>query len=200
MTLIIVQPFTAKIPLGRQGEDDAVRVQFDLSQWIAQYGKGTPALIHKRNGDMVSYPVELKVEGAVAYWDVQSVDTEKPGIGKCELSYHTENTTVKSPVYQTEVLKGMNSEVGYVPQEIPSWVDLVHKAVANANTAVENMDTAIEAAAQATERANKAAENVESGSVAEDEDVTEMLDEIFGDGSETEDGAASEEETSSEIL
>ena len=196
MKIIQVQmSYIGKIVLGRQGEGNAVRVQFDLSQWIALYGKGTPALIHKRNGDMVAYPVELKVEGAVAYWDVQSVDTEKPGIGKCELSYNTEKSSVKSAVYQTEVIKGMNSEVGFVPQEIPSWVDLVHKAVADANTAIEDMEVAIEKANKAAEKANEAADNIENTSAANDEEVTEMLDEIFGDVFEMEDGAASGEET-----
>lgn len=200
MALIQVKDYTTKIPLGKQGEN-CNRIQFSLSNWQMQYGDGRPVLIHKRKGDAVAYPVELQVEDAAAYWDVQTVDTEKPGLGKCEITYYADNGKVsKSIIYQTSVEESMNAEVGYEPQEVPNWMDMIKKAVSDCNTATE-------AANAAAKAANEAAGNTSSGDtgstdegdtgesgdedssgeiadedVATDEEVDEMLDEIFGKG------------------
>lgn len=177
MAIVQVKSNTVKIPLGRQGENLARRIQFNLSAWQAEYGAGTPALIHKRHGDNIAYPVPLQVDGAAAYWDVTNADTENTGAGKCELSYYVNDVIVKSVTYQTVVETSMNEEIGYEPQAVPSWVDAVNAAIAKA-------DTAAQAANEAADAANKAAENagsgeISSGLIAEDEEATEMLDEIF---------------------
>lgn len=177
MAIVQVKSNTVKIPLGRQGENLARRIIFNLSALQAEYGAGTPALIHKRHGDNIAYPVSLLVEGSAAYWDVTSADTENTGAGKCELSYYVNDVIVKSITYQTVVEASMNEEIGYEPQPVPSWVDAVNAAIAKA-------DTATKAAEDAAETAYKAAEDVSGGGVssdliAEDEEATEMLDEIF---------------------
>lgn len=211
MALIQVKDYTTKIPLGKQGEN-CNRIQFSLSNWQMQYGDGHPVLIHKRKGDAVAYPVELQVEEAAAYWDVQTVDTEKPGLGKCEITYYADNGKVsKSITYQTSVEESMNAEVGYEPQEVPNWMDMIGKAVASANAATQE---ALEAAKVANEAAGNisgddtpgdtgneennppedtggSGEEDSSGEVADedvatDEEVDEMLDEIFGTGANPE--------------
>lgn len=183
MAIVQVKANTTKIPLGRQGENTARRIQFNLSSWQAEYGAGTPALIHKRCGDSIAYPVPLTVEGVAAYWDVTSADTENPGIGKCELTYHFgESGVSKTITYQTIVEASMNDEIGFEPQAVPSWVDAVNHAIAEANSATQAATEAAEAANKAAENAGSSSGELSSDSVADDEDVTEMLNEVFGVG------------------
>ena len=39
------------LPLGKQGENLAKQIQFDLSRWISNFGPGTVQLLHQRSGD-----------------------------------------------------------------------------------------------------------------------------------------------------
>lgn len=196
MTVYRVKDDVARIPLGRQGENLARRIHFNLSAWQMAFGEGRPALIHKRAGDSIAYPIQLTIDGPSAYWDVTRVDTENPGNGKCELSYFVNDVIAKSAVYRTEVQASMNEEVGFEPQDVPNWVDNVNAVIAKAAVATETANSAAQAAKEAAEEANKAAENAGSSNgdgdnssdfnisdyVASDEEVTKMLDEIFGEG------------------
>lgn len=206
MAIVQVRANTTKIPLGRQGENLAHRVQFNISAWQAEFGPGRPALIHKRNGDTAAYPVELKLSGGAAYWDVTSVDNENPGNGKCELSYYVNDVIAKSATYITVVQPSMNEHIGFEPQDVPNWVDTVNAAIAKAEAATQAAEAATKAAQEAAEEAKKVIEDSETSgggeisdeSIADDTEVDTMLDEIFGDGSSTEDGAASGEESDPE--
>lgn len=182
---------TSQIPLGRQGENAARRIQFNLSSWQMAFGDGFPKLIHKRAGDSIAYLVPLEVDGAAAYWNVSRVDTENPGAGKCELSYYVGDVIVKSVMYSTKVEASMNEEVGYEPEDVPDWLDAVNAAIANSDAAAERAQEAAKAAQDAAKTANDAAENAGSGSgdgeipsdsVATDEEADEMLNEIFEEG------------------
>ena len=51
-----------KIRLGKQGENHARRVPFELGLWENQFGEGRCELLHQRNGDEAPYPVPLTVE------------------------------------------------------------------------------------------------------------------------------------------
>lgn len=163
MPIIQAKTGVSKILIGRQGENLACCIQFNLSQWQAEFGPGRPALIHKRCGDRIAYPVDLRIEGAAAYWDVTDTDTEIPGRGKCELSYYVGDVIAKSITYTTEVIPSMNSEIGYKPQALPGWVDIINTAAAGADQAAGE---AKEAAGEARENAQKALEAAEAANQA----------------------------------
>lgn len=61
--------------LGRQGENLARQVVFDLSAWEAEYGPGTAELIHQRPGDTSPYPVAAVREGSTLVWTLTATDT-----------------------------------------------------------------------------------------------------------------------------
>ena len=79
------------LALGRQGENLARQVVFDLSAWEAEYGPGTVELIHQRPGDTSPYPVATVREGSTLVWTLTATDTavaSSYGIdGHCELRY-----------------------------------------------------------------------------------------------------------------
>ena len=50
------------LPLGKQGENLAKQIQFDLSRWISNFGPGTVQLLHQRSGDEAPYPVAVERE------------------------------------------------------------------------------------------------------------------------------------------
>ena len=183
MPVIRVKETTSKIPLGRQGENEARRIQFNLSAWQMEYGPGTAKLIHKRPGDKIAYPVQLQVEGAAAYWDVSEIDTENPGTGMCELTYYVDEVVAKSITYRTVIDESMSGEIGNPPAGLPNWVDTVNQTVIEANEATQE-------ALEAAKTANEAAEKIESipdyPNVANEEEVKEMLDEVFEDGPSSE--------------
>lgn len=187
MVMVRVNTNTTRIPLGRQGENLARKIQFNISDWRTMFGPGKVALIHKRNGDEVAYPVELRAEEAAAYWDVKRADVEIAGNGKCELSYYVNDVIAKSVTYTTVVQASMNDEIGYEPSALPNWVDTIYAAVAESEKAAQAATEAAEAANEAAEAANEAAENAGStelpdNPIASDREVNEMLDEVFGEG------------------
>lgn len=197
MITIKVKSNDTRIPIGRQGEGNVRQVHFNISGFQAALGSGTPKLVYQRPGDKFAYPVELIVEGPTAIWIIRKVDTENPGIGRCELGYYPDDGVAKTAIYKVEVQESMNAQIGFEPEEVPNWVDEVNAATAKAEAAAK-------AALEAAEEAKKAAGNTGStgdgssdssseDNVATDEEADEMLDEIFGDDDVTEEGASSEE-------
>lgn len=186
MAVVYVKADTTRIALGRQGENRATRVRFDLSAWRAQYGAGTPMLIHKRSVDDTPYPVDLSTKGNYAYWHVTSADTAYAGRGKCELSYYSGDVVVKTAIYQTDVQPSMGDEFGEPPEDVTSWVDALNQALIQANNATEAANEAAEAANKAAEEANSATGGAAEGvltanDVATNEEAEENLNDVFGE-------------------
>ena len=79
------------LALGRQGENLARQVVFDLSDWTAEYGDGTAELIVQRPGEDAPYPAVIAHDGAVVTWTLTSADTALAssfGVnGHCELRW-----------------------------------------------------------------------------------------------------------------
>ncbi len=117
------------IHLGKRGENLARRIVFDeCSIWESEFGKGEYYLFHQRNGDAAPYPVALKVEDGVIYWEVSSSDTDIEGEGKCELRYVVGDVIVKSHTWKTIVSEGLDNSSAEVPDPSKPWVDQVIEA------------------------------------------------------------------------
>lgn len=132
------------IALGRQGENLARQVLFDLSFWEELYGTGTAQLIHQRSGDEAPYPCELiQGDGSAVIWNIRSADTAMAGRGRAELRYYVGETLAKSVAWPTRVETAL--EAPGEPPAAPegSWVDKVLAAGTAALEAAERAKTAV---------------------------------------------------------
>ena len=135
------------IDLGRQGENLATQVIYDLSDWIAEYGDGTAELIHKRVGDLQPYPVAAVRDGNTLIWTVTSTDTAvatKPpiGYGKCEMRWYVGDVLAKSKTWKTLVSQAMDTPSETAPPDHDQGgVDQVVAAGVSAKASAESAKT-----------------------------------------------------------
>ena len=134
------------ICLGKQGEINALRVEFDVSAWMAMYPDATVKLMHFAPDRPQDNPVipTLGVEGTTRVWIVGEDDTASAGNGVIELLLIDERTgsTIKSATGYTTVLhspsagiEAQEAEAGYVRYDIDQSALLTdeQKAVARKN-------------------------------------------------------------------
>lgn len=169
------------IVIGRVGENDAVSIQFDYSEWIAEFGTGTITMNFLRPTEDVPYPVSLTAEDGIATWLVSSIDTAISGVGQAQFVYTVDSVIKKSRVLSAIILKsiGMN---GQVPDPYDAWLaemqeiaqltvgygELAHEssetAVSASETAVSAKDTAVSSAQSASQDAQSASASASSAS------------------------------------
>ena len=125
------------LPLGKQGENLAKQIQFDLSRWISNFGPGTVQLLHQRSGDETPYPVAVEQEGNLAVWTVTSADTAAAGTGSAELQYYVGDALAKSETWMTKVLPALGDASETPPEAQQGWVDQVLQAGTVATEAAE---------------------------------------------------------------
>ena len=134
------------ICLGKQGEINALRVEFDVSAWMAMYPDATVKLMHFAPDRPQDNPVipTLGVEGTLRVWIVGEKDTAGAGNGVIELLLIDERTgsTIKSATGYTTVLRSpsagieaQEAEAGYVRYDVDQSALLTdeQKAVARKN-------------------------------------------------------------------
>lgn len=126
MTQIYANNFTT-LALGRQGENLARQVVFDIRDLESLYGSGTVEVIYQRPGDELPYPVAVQREGTTFTWNVTATDTEMPGnYGECELRYYVGETLAKSKIWRTWVEPAMDTPSETEPPEPEQgWVDQI---------------------------------------------------------------------------
>ena len=120
--------------LGFQGENEVTCFQFDYSNLIKEFGKGSLGLIHARPYDKHGYPCELILDGNTATWTIYQADTKYDGIGECQLTYIVDSEIKKTQIFKTKILKSIGSQ-GVVPQAYTAWVNQVLQAAAHAQEA-----------------------------------------------------------------
>ena len=116
------------IVLGREGENLARSVIFDVSDWISAYGDGTVNLIAQRSGDTEPYPCTVTVDGSSVTWLVTAADTARQGYGKCELRYAVGDVLVKSETWLTYTADALGTPAPEAPEPQKAWVDKVLEA------------------------------------------------------------------------
>lgn len=106
---IIVPAVPGKIiHIGRAGENLATTIEFDVSQWLDEFGtEGTFTLFVQQNG--VGYYVQdiekisgtdVFADGKKVKWNVVNSNTINAGLGKCELAYAQESSTTLKPLIE----------------------------------------------------------------------------------------------------
>lgn len=141
--MIDVVPNAGVIALGKQGENQAVRVTLPN----IRAGAGSILLLHQRSDDQKPYPVPVVEADGSIIWTVSSTDTAYPGRGQAELQWlGADGAVVKSVTYQTNIIRALTSP-GAVPDEpLKPYTQAVAK----------DAQAAKDAAASATEAARSA--------------------------------------------
>ena len=128
------------LQLGRQGENNARQIVFDITDWKAEFGAdGTVALLAQRPRETEPYPVDIVVSGSAVTWLVSAADTAKPGIyGQAELQYRIGDVVVKSAIWRTFVADSLGIPSPEPPEPQQAWVDQVLDAAQTVETATVN--------------------------------------------------------------
>ena len=116
----------ARILLGKQGENKAVRVVWSgiVEQYAKLYGDGRFELVVVQKGQ--AYPAVVSVDGADLVWDVLAADVATVGAGSLELIYYVDDTIAKSQTWDTFVVASKSAEGTTDPPEPQkAWVDKV---------------------------------------------------------------------------
>lgn len=131
------------LALGYQGENNARRVIFDIADWVAAFGEGTPRLLMQRTQDEQPYPCPVEQEGTLVSWVVTAADVGCPGRGQCELAYLVGEQVVKSRTWRTVVQEAMG-DPGEIPsQPMESWVNRMTQSVQAAESAAKQAANAV---------------------------------------------------------
>ena len=152
--------------LGRQGENLARQVIFDLSDWMSAYGQGPAELIAQRPGDTAPYPAAAVREGDTLVWTLTAADMERPYGGRCELRYYVGETLVKSRIWRTYVEPAMDTPTGEAPP-VPeqAWFEQVLTAGASSKASAEAAETAQAKAEDARQGAENARNRAETAAI-----------------------------------
>ena len=135
------QTFT--LYLGRQGENNARALTFDLSAIRQKYGNGNLSLALKRPGDARPFPVVVDVSGDQAIWTVSNVETDIPGIGEAQFTYTVDGVIKKTVIYRTKVEPSLTPLSEKAPDPFDNWLDELSsiggQIVADKAEALENI-------------------------------------------------------------
>lgn len=150
------------IMLGKQGENLAREVIFDVSGVRAEFGDGTFRLSAKRPGESEAYPATVTETGDTVVWALTGADTQNAGRGQCELAYYAGETRLKTWTYDTAIAKSLTGS----PKTDPygEFLDEVNRLAAEAAISQREAKNS-ENAAKTSE--NNAAEHARAALAAE---------------------------------
>lgn len=144
------------IMLGKQGENLAREVIFDVSGVRAEFGDGTFRLSAKRPGEADAYPATVTETGDTVVWALTDADTQNAGRGQCELAYYADETRLKTWTYDTAVAKSLTGSPKTDPYN--EFLDEVNRLAAEATISQREAKNSENAAKNSEENA-KASEN-----------------------------------------
>ena len=164
--MIDVVPNAGVIALGKQGENQAVRVTLPN----IRAGSGSILLLHQRAADQQPYPVPVVEADGGIIWTVSSTDTAYPGRGQAELQWlGADGAVVKSVTYQTNIIRALTSP-GAVPDEplrpytqaVARDAQAAKNAAASATEAARSAEASAGQAGLSATTATEAARNAEA--------------------------------------
>lgn len=154
--MIDVVPNAGVIALGKQGENQAVRVTLPN----IRAGSGSILLLHQRAADQQPYPVPVVEADGGIIWTVSSTDTAYPGRGQAELQWlGADGAVIKSVTYQTNIIRALTAP-GAVPDEpLKPFTQAVAKDAQAAKNAATNATEAARSAEASAGQAGLSADN-----------------------------------------
>ena len=144
------------IMLGKQGENLAREVIFDVSGVRAEFGDGTFRLSAKRPGESDAYPATVTETGDTVVWALTGADTQNAGRGQCELAFYAGETRLKTWTYDTAIAKSLTGSPKTDPYD--EFLDEVNRLAAEAAISQREAKNSENAAKNSEENA-KASEN-----------------------------------------
>lgn len=120
---LIIRPGDT-INLGRQGENIAEQVQFDVAGWADLYGSGTYTLRLLRPGESIPYDVDVTVSGERVLWNVSDTDTAIRGMGEAQLILTVGSIVAKTQIYHTMITRSIAGDPT-PPDPAQDWFDQV---------------------------------------------------------------------------
>lgn len=151
------------IMLGKQGENLAREVIFDVSGVRAEFGDGAFWLSAKRPGESDAYPATVTETGDTVVWALTGADTQNAGRGQCELAYYAGETRLKTWTYDTAIARSLTGSPKTDPYD--EFLDEVNRLAAEAAISqreAKNSETAAKTSednAKASETAAKTSED-----------------------------------------
>lgn len=118
------------IMLGKQGENLAREVVFDVSGVRAEFGDGAFRLSAKRPGEADAYPATVTENGDTVVWALTGADTQNAGRGQCELAYYAGETRLKTWTYDTAIARSLTGSPKTDPYD--EFLDEVNRLAAEA--------------------------------------------------------------------
>ena len=158
MKTVKAATYNKSFSIGRRGENIARQIVFDLSDFVAEYGEGTPELIFQRPIDDKPYPVAAVRDGSTLLWTVTDLDTAvattNGGYSRCELRWYVGELLAKSQTWLVYVDTAMNVPSETVPPDPESgWVDQVLAAGAESKASAASAKVDAESAKTDADRA-----------------------------------------------
>lgn len=151
------------IMLGKQGENLAREVVFDVSGVRAEFGDGAFRLSAKRPGEADAYPATVTETGDTVVWALTGADTQNAGRGQCELAYYAGETRLKTWTYDTAIAKSLTGSPKTDPyDEFLDEVNRLAAEVAISQREAKNSENAAKTSeenAKASETAAKTSED-----------------------------------------
>ena len=135
------------IVIGRLGENNHVRVEFNVAEWLGEMPNATISLFNQRPKGTAAYPVagaNIELAGTKLLWTITDADLTETGSGQCELvAIDTANNVVaKSVIYSTRILPALDDS-GETPEPWDSWQEEFIRIEAAAQSAVEDAEEAV---------------------------------------------------------
>lgn len=120
------------IDIGRQGENLARVIEFDVSSLVATWPDAVITLLVKRKRDMEPYFADVTVKDGVLRWPITSTETSIVGDGKMEIQAVYGDVVAKSVTGVFRVTNSLSGSASTVLPEVhPSWVDRLLAAAGN---------------------------------------------------------------------
>jgi len=120
---LIIRPGDT-INLGRQGENIAEQVQFDVAGWSDLYGAGTYSLRLLRPGESIPYEAEVSTSGERVLWNVTETDTAIRGMGEAQLILTVGDIVAKTQIYHTMITPSIGGDPE-PPDPAQDWFDQI---------------------------------------------------------------------------
>ena len=118
------------VHLGRQHENGARRISFDLSRIMEDWSRleeessgGTVQICNRRPGEDAPYLVSgTSYSDGIVSWLVSNTDTSIAGSGECEIRYLSNGVVSKSISFTTIISSSITGKEE-MPYDIGSWFD-----------------------------------------------------------------------------
>lgn len=136
------------INIGRQGENAATQVVFDVSEMITTYGSGTATVVIQRQGDLEPYMHDDATQsGNDVTWTVTSADTEVAGYGVVQIFWTVSDELAKTVSFGfyvepalTDPTDAPATESGWISEEIGDLDSLTTTAKTDLVSAINELD------------------------------------------------------------